>query len=233
MAINKVIYGDNTLMDLTGDTVSSNTLLYGATAHNAAGEEITGSIIVPEPASNIPADLGTAAVGTSEKFAREDHVHEYPDYVHVGASAPSDSNIQFWYDTDASTITDWSAFFEAVYPVGSIYMSVNNTSPATLFGGTWQQIKDTFLLSAGDTYIAGNTGGESTHTLTADEMPRHSHTLLYYKSDGTDTFGYSYQNKGKESIANPTSSGIGWAGNSQAHNNMPPYLVVYVWQRTA
>lgn len=85
MAINKVIYGDNTLMDLTGDTVSSNTLLYGAVAHNAAGEEITGSIIVPEPASNLPADLGTVAVGTSEKFAREDHVHNMPTASDIGA----------------------------------------------------------------------------------------------------------------------------------------------------
>ena len=50
-----------------------------------------------------------------------------------------------------------------IYPVGSIYMSVNNTSPSTLFGGTWEQIKDTFLLSAGNTYTAGNTGGSATH----------------------------------------------------------------------
>ena len=62
-----------------------------------------------------------------------------------------------------------------VYPVGSIYMSVNNTNPSTLFGGTWQQIQDRFLLAAGATYAAGATGGEATHTLTTDEMPAHSH----------------------------------------------------------
>ena len=63
-----------------------------------------------------------------------------------------------------------------IYPVGSIYISVNSTSPASLFGGTWEQLKDRFLLSAGNTYTAGSTGGEANHTLTVDEMPSHSHS---------------------------------------------------------
>ena len=63
--------------------------------------------------------------------------------------------------TGLSTLV--SKIFDSIYPVGSIYMSVNSTSPETLFGGTWVQIKDTFLLSAGDTYTAGNTGGSATH----------------------------------------------------------------------
>ena len=67
------------------------------------------------------------------------------------------------------------ALLNAIYPVGSIYMSVNSTSPATLFGGTWERIKDRFLLAAGDAYAAGGTGGEATHTLTEGEMPAHSH----------------------------------------------------------
>lgn len=72
--------------------------------------------------------------------------------------------------------------FNLIYPIGSIYLSENSTSPATLFGGTWTQIKDKFLLTAGDTYKAGNTGGSSTHkhttaghTLTTNEMPSHTH----------------------------------------------------------
>lgn len=51
-----------------------------------------------------------------------------------------------------------------IYPVGSIYMSVNNVNPSTVFGGTWQQIKDKFLLACGDTYNNGATGGSATHT---------------------------------------------------------------------
>ena len=55
-------------------------------------------------------------------------------------------------------------FWDKIYPVGSIYISAASTSPATLFGGTWEQIKDTFLLAAGDTYTAGETVGEAEHT---------------------------------------------------------------------
>lgn len=79
--------------------------------------------------------------------------------------------------------------WKKIYPVGAIFMSVNNTSPATLFGGgTWVQIKDCFLLSAGDNHTAGGTGGAETksytpagtvgsHTLTTSEIPSHGHSL--------------------------------------------------------
>lgn len=69
------------------------------------------------------------------------------------------------------------------YPVGSIYMSVNSTSPATLFGGTWVQIEDAFLLAAGSSYSAGSTGGAASVTLTAAQsgVPAHSHGLNNHK----------------------------------------------------
>lgn len=74
----------------------------------------------------------------------------------------------------------------SIYPIGSIYMSVNNVDPSTVFGGTWQQIKDRFLLACGDTYSNGSTGGAANHTpsgtvgnhaLTVNEMPSHTHTI--------------------------------------------------------
>ena len=64
-----------------------------------------------------------------------------------------------------------------VYPVGSIYWSSNNTNPATLFGGTWTQIKDRFILAAGDYYSNGATGGAATVTLTVSNMPSHTHSF--------------------------------------------------------
>lgn len=117
-----------------------------------------------------------------------------------------------------------------VYPVGSIYMSVNSTSPATLFGGTWEQIKDVFLLSAGDTYTAGSTGGEAMHTLTIGEMPSHSHQCRTYSGKNWDEKQWTFK-----SVYNSAEGSIGSdaAGGGQPHNNMPPYLVVYVWKRTA
>lgn len=65
--------------------------------------------------------------------------------------------------------------FDKIYPVGTIYISTGATSPALLFGGQWEQIKDRFLLAAGSTHALSSTGGEETHTLTTSEMPSHTH----------------------------------------------------------
>ena len=67
--------------------------------------------------------------------------------------------------------------WKKIYPVGSIYMSVNSTSPSTLFGGTWVRIQDTFLLAAGASYSAGKTGGKKSIKLTEAHLPPHSHTF--------------------------------------------------------
>ena len=69
--------------------------------------------------------------------------------------------------------------FDTIYPVGSIYMSINSTDPSLLFGGTWEQIEDTFLLSAGSSYTAGNTGGAASINLS------HSHTTNAGTTGGT------------------------------------------------
>lgn len=129
----------------------------------------------------------------------------------------------------------------AVYPVGSLYMSVNETDPGTLFGGTWERLKDRFLLAAGDTYAAGATGGEATHTLTISEMPNHMHEsimangdmdykILYGTGGNIQTNAGSVQyTSGSGSFELKTIS----SGGSQPHNNMPPFIAVYVWKRTA
>ena len=118
-----------------------------------------------------------------------------------------------------------------LYPVGSIYMSVNSTSPASMFGGTWEQIKDKFLLSAGDTYSAGATGGEATHTLTVNEMPSHRHQVYVGTTGGAGNIP-SIKNAVREDVEMPNWFTFTTAvGGSQAHNNMPPYLAVYCWKR--
>lgn len=60
---------------------------------------------------------------------------------------------------------------DIIYPVGSIYQSMNATSPASSIGGTWTRL-NTFLYGS---TTAKNTGGEATHTLSLNEMPAHSH----------------------------------------------------------
>ena len=131
----------------------------------------------------------------------------------------------------SSEITD---LINTIYPVGSIYMSVSNVSPSTLFGGTWEQIKDTFLLSSGDTYSNGSTGGEEKHTLTVNEMPSHRH------SRRTSPLVFAERDSSKNEIISPASGSAkavtkdsDYTGGGQAHNNMPPYLAVNVWKRTA
>lgn len=122
--------------------------------------------------------------------------------------------------------------FNLIYPVGSIYMSTVNANPATLFGGTWEQLEDRFLLGAGTTYTAGDTGGEAEHTLTVDEMPSHSHNL-YGQNDSSmsDYMAGSTQPYGIGTSGNEYTNRMTATGGDAAHNNMPPYIVVYMWKR--
>ena len=175
--------------------------------------------------------------------------------------------------------------WETIYPVGSIYMSVNNIDPSVVFGGTWQQIKDKFLLASGDTYENGATGGEATHTLTTNEIPSHNHDYTtpttvdghvlteseipshrhavntftitnsadapwWYEFNTGDPLtpreyfnAYDYNNGGQtlntgggaahsHTLSTGTST-TAQRGGGAAHNNMPPYLAVNVWVRTA
>lgn len=128
---------------------------------------------------------------------------------------------------------DVSTVLDKVYPVGAIYMSVSSTNPKTLFGGTWVQLKDRFLLAAGTTYKAGSTGGEATHTLIVDEIPNHQHVLWYPNEGGEQSAAIGYPEAGSKNTWYAEASKTGGAGGGAAHNNMPPYLSVYVWKRTA
>lgn len=124
------------------------------------------------------------------------------------------------------------AIWELIYPVGAIYISAAATDPKTLFGGTWERIEDRFLLAAGDTYAAGKTGGEAEVTLTADEIPDIKMSYQYTGQStiiGTDAIRLYDLNGQPNQYTGPQSSNCG----GKAHNNMPPYLAVYVWKRTA
>lgn len=130
-----------------------------------------------------------------------------------------------------------SLLLESIYPVGSIYLSINEINPANLFGfGTWEQIKDRFLLAAGDTYQAGSIGGEAEHTLTELEMPAHDHEFDRHQlwrdeqvppSTTTMGNGYGANNKTLPIYTDTTIA----TGAGESHNNMPPYLTVYMWKR--
>lgn len=125
------------------------------------------------------------------------------------------------------------------YPVGTIYQTTDSTfDPAEKWGGTWETIKGRFLLSDGNGYTAGSTGGEATHTLTAQEMPSHTHTM-YINNDAssygwTPTVGKYLTKTDHVTTSTKNYGGIlaqDGAGGGQSHNNMPPYLVVCTWKR--
>lgn len=207
--------------------------------------------------------------------------------VAVGAETIYGENLRNKLKTDVLTISEQYPslgtselkqvytnlqIFEKIYPVGSIYMSVNSTNPATLFGGTWERITGRFLLAATDNGANGGnsnanikpgyTGGEASHTLTTTEIPAHTHgqsTLTGYfgirkiaenkntvAGEGgiisiNHTGGNSYptlaagsgSNYNGEKITVNASHTHTSVGGSGAHNNMPPYLAVYIWKRTA
>ena len=135
---------------------------------------------------------------------------------------------------------------DRIYPIGAIYLSVNSVNPSLFIGGTWVQLKDRFLLGSGDTYSAGSTGGSATVTLTSAQsgVPAHSHKYQDYnttytlkttnRKPGTSTavaYGTSLTAGG--GATERTSSNNTAANASQAHENMPPYMAVYMWKRTS
>lgn len=138
--------------------------------------------------------------------------------------------------------------FDLIYPVGSIYMSVNSTSPEVLFGGTWEQIQGRFLLGMSSSYPAGSSGGEATHKLTVSEMPSHNGHLSAGIAGNAPYEKGNYKGYLNSNVMTAYGDiGRGWnvyagnemhpaseaVGGGKAHNNMPPYLAVAMWKRTA
>lgn len=144
----------------------------------------------------------------------------------------------------------------AFHPIGSIYMSVNETSPAELFGGTWEQLKNRFLLGTSDAHPLGETGGSETHTLTQAELPQLTGTAQFGGGAvGATEGGYGavrtasgiFSGVNVMQYGRPTEATTGryaqnttsfrdlkiQFGSGKAHNNMPPYIAVNIWKRVA
>lgn len=141
-----------------------------------------------------------------------------------------------------------------LHPVGSYYWSSDPTSPETLFGGKWNQIKDTFILAAGDTYNVNETGGSASHTMVQEEMPNHYHMM--YISDAGDAFAeskettpayigaiknsvieYNFDIGVSDTVPVGMTAFKGGVENEDGTfsakpiDTMPPYRVAYVWER--
>lgn len=159
--------------------------------------------------------------------------------VSVSVLSPTDSNnptTKQYVDNLVNPLMEkFASIIDIVYPVGSIYMSVNAADPSKLFSGTtWEKLEGRFLLGSSSTYTNGATGGEATHTLTVKEMPNHKHSISYPNAAGPEeaAIGYPADSDINKSWGAEMCKTQG-AGEGAAHNNMPPYLVVNMWKRTS
>lgn len=150
--------------------------------------------------------------------------------------------------TPISTLT-----FNDVYPVGSIYLSVNDVNPGTLFTGTWEKITDRFLVGAGSSYPLGQAQGAASHSHTT---PNHSHgagnlyaainfdasyMINHYETNlgswapnarksvgGSSLNFYNTQSEGTNVYGSTATDG---GGNTSSESNIPPYIAVNIWKR--
>ena len=215
---------------------------------------ISGSAVISTDRSYVAKLVITDSLGNTAEF--EDsiptervafHLKEGGNGAAFGKAAETEYALELAEDWELKV--KGKRLLDLIYPVGSIYLSVNSASPDTLFGGTWARLEDVFLLAAGAKHAAGSTGGEESHTLTDSEMPSHNGHLSAGIA-GTAPIGKgNYKGYLNSSVMNafPEGNYRGWnvylgnemhpaseaTGGDQPHNNMPPYLAVYTWKRTA
>lgn len=211
---------------------------------------ISGSAVISTERSYVAKLVITDSLGNTAEF--EDsiptervafHLKEGGNGAAFGKVAETEYALELAEDWELKV--KGKRLLDLIYPVGSIYLSVNSASPDTLFGGTWEQIEDCFLLSAGSKYEAGSTGGEAEHTLSKSEMPAHKGHVANGTVGVYGEGNYKGYLNSDKMTADTTSRG--WdvingnemhpasieMGGGQPHNNMPPYLAVYIWKRTA
>lgn len=232
MAVNKVVINDEVVLDLTGDTVQAADLPKGVIAHSAAGAKVTGT-------TNYAGSSNAGGSATSAEKLNNSLTIKLNGTSQGAWDGSSAKTIDITAASVGATSVTLAEAKLAAWPIGSIYMSVNSTSPANLFGGTWERISDTFLFAASSSYPAGSTGGEFTHKLTQSELPDYSLSVangsnVIRSKTGSYADAYVQTQSSGWGIPNWESKTVTVAsgGSGAAHNNMPPYLSVWIWKRT-
>lgn len=218
----------------------------GAAAQSASASQQAASASATaagQAASSADASKTAAAGSATDAAQSEDSAADSAEDAEAwavgqrnGTDVPStdpayNNNAKYWAEQAADIV----GLLDKTYPIGSVYISANAASPASLFGGTWTQIKDTFIIAAGDIYAAGSTGGSATQIFTEDEMPPHYHDVLINFQSGSSAEMYSVT---PVTSYNPSIQGAAMGrtnvvGGGQPHSIMPPYVAIYVWQRVA
>lgn len=202
-----------------------------AIANNAANAA-ANSAATANSAANAAANSAADAEATADTLEPRIAAATKDATAEAKAAATNAANSATEAKQAAASVPSLLDLLKAVYPVGAFYISATATSPRTVFGfGTWTQIKDRFILAAGDTYPAASSGGEAAVTLTTDQIPSHFHQLKL--SDDVGAYDIAARGGGANESLSTSDSTITSVGGGQAHNNMPPYLAAYIWRRTA
>lgn len=239
-AVNTAISNLNTLVGDTAvstqitnaiDEITPANIGAAASSHTHSASNITAGTLGGSVVAN------TTAVGTlTTKQLRN---------ITISTADPTSSdggNGDIW-------ITYGSAQSDCPFPVGGIYISITSTNPSSIWAGTtWEQFAKGRTLvgldsSDPDFTTAGHTGGKKTHTLTPDEIPAHGHGMAHTHSYTGPNTGSWKVGTGKAhtwctSAGGKTSGGASKtttdnAGGGLEHNNLQPYIVVYMWKRVS
>lgn len=154
------------------------------------------------------------------------------DYVtgwdFVGSAPPTKNEFDAWFRmVDEKLNYLYSQLQDAarkLYPVGSVYISFNSADPSTLFGGTWQRLKDTFLLANGDSYAPNTTGGSATKTITTSNLPAHSHSV---NASGSHTHTATTSTNGNHTHTRGSMNITGYTGSAWDDTAGDPYGAFY------
>jgi len=228
------------------ESVQEYTLINGNVGEFQSGDYVIGAYVDGQKSKNIPAkdsgyylqkvECDNDAVGTWDSINWE-----------LTVSNSSTQTKCYVYFTTTLALADTSGNYSTTlknYPVGSIYISINNTNPSTLFGGTWESYgagrtlvgvgTGTDSNNVSQSFTVNSTGGEYNHTLSTSEMPKHSHAYTFTSATNPNSTYYvpyaviQYGSAGGNVAINTNN-----AGGSAAHNNIQPYITVYMWKRTA
>jgi len=139
------------------------------------------------------------------------------------------SNIKLDNETRLRAVeTKLNNIFNLIYPVGSIYTSMNNTNPSSLFGGTWTAIVDRFMYCVDPSNgTSGSTGGSK--KITVDQLPPHRHTITALHVRGNEDGSNEYTIARWGGFQYPFDTNDTCDGEEY----MPPYMTIYAWKRTA
>lgn len=223
---------DKTKLD--GIATGANKTIVDSALSTTSTNPVQNKIVSTELGKKLPLSGGTMTGALTTKGIKLTSGTDY------GATLPSSpATNQLFFQTAGTNFV-----LDNVYPVGAVYISINSTSPQTLFGGTWEQIQGQFLLGASSAYPAGSTGGSKDAVVVA-----HSHNPAnqsgYYGFITSASKAFTVGDMGSQSgsgryypfstsdydISRNTQTGS--TGVSGTDKNMPPYIAVYMWYRTA